>query len=85
MSCILQIFANIWYSDVVIVINPSNGAVESLLNLNNLLGQQYRTGGENVLNGIAYNHDLDRFYFTGKKWGYMFEIEIDVDIFSPEL
>ena len=74
-----KIFANVWYSDYVLIINPLNGAVESFVNFDGLLHDDERTGDEDVLNGIAYNPHINRFYFTGKQWGKMFEIEIDMD------
>ena len=74
-----EIFANLWQSDVIVRINPDNGAVTGVIDLQGLLPEKHRIAGQtNVLNGIAYDHDTDRLFVTGKYWPKLFEIELTV-------
>ena len=71
-----QIFANVWQTDYIVIISPQNGNVTGWVNLTGLLSADDRTGGENVLNGIAYDPSTDHLLITGKKWPKLFEIEL---------
>jgi glutamine cyclotransferase len=44
--------------------------------LKGLLAPADRHGGEDVLNGIAYDPAKKRLFVTGKLWPKLFEIEI---------
>lgn len=74
------IFANVWRSDRIAVIDPVNGQVRAWLDLASLKTRftKPRTWNarEHVLNGIAYDSDRDRFYVTGKCWPLMFELDV---------
>jgi glutamine cyclotransferase len=72
-----KIWANIWQKDVVVVINPENGAVESVIDFSALKTKNKKTllDGE-VLNGIAYNPITKTVFITGKDWDKMFEIKV---------
>ncbi|MEZ4662484.1 MAG: glutaminyl-peptide cyclotransferase [Caldilineaceae bacterium] len=69
-----QIYANIWQTDRIAVIDPATGNVTAWLDLAGILTPADRTGGEDVLNGIAYNAENDTLYITGKLWPKLFEI-----------
>ena len=57
-------------------LTPKTGAVLAWLNLNGLLESQGpRPNGADVLNGIA-DAGNGHLYVTGKRWPYLFEIEI---------
>ncbi len=71
-----ELFANIWQTDRVARISPVTGAVTGWIDLGGLLGPMYRTGGEDVLNGIAYDAGHKRLFVTGKLWPNLFEIRI---------
>lgn len=71
-----RIFANVWGSDDVVVIDPKTGRVVARLDLRGLLPGEVRTGAEDVLNGIAYDAAGDRFFITGKFWPLVFEIRL---------
>ena len=64
------IFANIWQTNAIIVIQPETGKVVAVINGSSLEAQG-RNGGD-VLNGIAYNKTSGKFYLTGKYWSKMF-------------
>ena len=72
-----KIWANIYQKDVVVIINPENGAVESVINFSDLKTKNTKTllDGE-VLNGIAYNPTTKTVFITGKDWDKMFEIKL---------
>lgn len=71
-----KIWANVWQTDYIVVINPTSGVVEQYLDCANLLGNGSRSGREDVLNGIAYDEKNDRIFITGKWWPRLFEIKI---------
>ena len=70
------VWANVWQTDEIVVIDPQNGKVVSDLNLNGLLGAADRTGREDVLNGIAYDAANKRVFVTGKNWSKLFWIRV---------
>jgi glutaminyl-peptide cyclotransferase len=41
-----------------------------------LLTDEERAGSD-VLNGIAYNPEAERFYITGKQWPKLFEVTFE--------
>ena len=72
-----KIWANIYQKDVVVIINPENGAVENVIDFSALKSKNTKTllDGE-VLNGIAYNPTTKTVFITGKDWDKMFEIKL---------
>jgi glutamine cyclotransferase len=72
-----KIYANVYQSNLLMVINPKNGVTEAVINLSHLVKQiPNYSKDDNVLNGIAYDKKNDRLFVTGKRWPKMFEIEI---------
>ena len=71
-----KIWANVYMSDVILIINPSDGKVEGTVDCTGLLARQYRDGRTDVLNGIAYNPADKKIYLTGKYWKRLFEITL---------
>lgn len=71
-----KIYANIYLSDGVVVIDPNTGKVLEEIDASELTRQvlPYLRNGE-VLNGIAYNSKTEKLYMTGKNWPSMFEVE----------
>lgn len=70
------VFANVWQTDRIAVIDINTGRVVAWLDLAGILSEEDRTGGEDVLNGIAYDAENDRLFVTGKDWPKLFEIEL---------
>lgn len=70
-----KIFANIYERNAIAIINPSNGAVEGVIDLSDLQNQVTQHPDLDVLNGIAYKGDANRLFITGKNWDKLFEIE----------
>lgn len=70
------IYANIWQSNWLIIINPETGKVEGKVRLHDLLPPALRTARTNVLNGIAYDREQRRLLVTGKYWPLVYHIEL---------
>jgi len=73
-----KIYANTWQKNGIAIINPTNGAVEGVINLKGLnekVGVP-ATDKRRVLNGIAYNKNTKKLFITGKYWKSLFEIEV---------
>ena len=70
-----KIYANVYLTDKIVIIDPTSGAVVGNINMAGLLKQADRTGNEDVLNGIAYNPDNGKIYLTGKYWPKLFEVK----------
>ena len=72
-----KIWANIYTSDEIVIINPKSGKVEASIDCTGLLDKSLYSSTTDVLNGIAYNPDNGKIYLTGKYWPKMFEIELE--------
>lgn len=70
-----EVWANVWYEDRIVRIDPETGEVLGALDLSRLYPASQR-GSEAVLNGIAYDAEADRLFVTGKNWPQLFEIEV---------
>lgn len=68
-----KIYANIYQSDDIAIINPETGALEGLIQ-GNLYALDNKNGGE-VMNGIAYNDLTKEWFTTGKNWGTLSKVE----------
>ncbi|MEM8712241.1 MAG: glutaminyl-peptide cyclotransferase, partial [Planctomycetota bacterium] len=72
-----EIWANIWKSDRIARIDPETGAVTAWVDLRGLLkGVRLAQPEEEVLNGIAWDAEGQRLFVTGKRWPYLFHIEL---------
>lgn len=71
-----QIFANVWQTNRIIVIDPSSGNVTASIDLTGILKPEDVTTQVDVLNGIAYDLSKDRLFVTGKLWPKIFEIKL---------
>ena len=71
-----KIYANTYQQnrDVVIVINPSNGVVENVIDFSGLRDKVLQTPDLDVMNGIAYNKG--KLFVTGKNWDKVFEVKV---------
>ena len=69
-----KIYANVYQSNNIMIIDPKSGAVEGIIDAS-LITLEYRGKGE-VLNGIAYQNTTDRLFITGKNWPNLLEISV---------
>jgi glutaminyl-peptide cyclotransferase len=71
-----EVYANVWQTDRIARIDPSNGKVVGWIDCTGLLSPADRTPETDVLNGIAYDAKGDRLFVTGKRWPKLFEIKL---------
>jgi glutamine cyclotransferase len=71
-----KIYANVYQTNQIAVIEPTTGRVLQYINLQGLPQQLQNTQPIDVLNGIAYNNKTRKLYVTGKLWNKIFEIRI---------
>ena len=71
-----KIWANVYTTDHIVIINPENGVVEGVINLSDILPEKERDSRTDVLNGIAYDATTKRIFVTGKNWSKLFEIRV---------
>lgn len=71
-----KIWANRYYTDEIVIIDPATGKVEGRVNLKGILKSSERGPRTDVLNGIAWDEEGDRIFVTGKRWPRLFEIRI---------
>jgi len=69
-----EIFANVYTTDYIARINPSDGRVTGWIDVRGMLPGQ--NNGNTVPNGIAYDAEHDRLFVTGKNWPKIFEIRL---------
>jgi glutaminyl-peptide cyclotransferase len=72
-----DVFANVWHTDRIAIIEPRSGQVIAWIDLSGLLSNSDRRDAEAVLNGIAYDTAGDRLFVTGKRWPKLFEIQLE--------
>ena len=71
-----KIWANVYTTDYIVIINPENGAVEGVVDLSGILPASEQDSKTDVLNGIAYDATTKRIFVTGKNWSKLFEIRL---------
>ncbi|MEN8614869.1 glutaminyl-peptide cyclotransferase [Dehalogenimonas sp. THU2] len=72
-----RVFANIWQTNKIVIINPADGEVTGWIDLTGLLTPEQAGGvAVDVLNGIAWDAAGGRLLVTGKLWPLLFEIEL---------
>ena len=75
-----KIYANVWQKNIILSINPQNGAIEAVIDCTTLVDTmkklQTLEPNDDVLNGIAYDNKQKRLFVTGKHWSRIFEIAL---------
>lgn len=69
------LYANLWHTDFIVKIDPSNGHVVGRIHLGRLL-QPRPLDQEAVLNGIAHDPSTGLIYVTGKLWPRLYAIRL---------
>jgi len=69
-----EIWANIWFSERIVRIDPDSGQVIASLDASALKRALPPGGSPDVLNGIAWDAASRRLYLTGKYWSRLFEV-----------
>ena len=70
-----RIWANVYTTDTIVIINPDTGIVEATVNCEGLLPERLRTYDTDVLNGIAVDSE-GRIFLTGKNWPELYEVKL---------
>jgi len=71
-----KIWANVYTTDEIVIIDPKDGRVEGVIDCRGLLPKSLYTKDTDVLNGTAYDPEDGRIYLTGKNWPKMYEIRL---------
>lgn len=71
-----KIWANVYGTDYIVIIDPVTGNVTGRIDCRGLLDSKYRTRNIDVLNGIAYNPKDNSIYLTGKYWPIIYKVTI---------
>lgn len=71
-----KIWANVYTTDLIVIIDPETGNVEATVDASGVLPDRLSTAQTDVLNGIAYNEEDNRIYITGKNWPRLYEIRL---------
>lgn len=72
-----KILANVLGESFIVVIEPSNGKVTGIIELEALIPEGLEKEMNKVLNGIAYDKETEHLFVTGKYWPLLYEIEIE--------
>lgn len=70
------IWANIWQTDQIVIIDPASGNISATVDLTGLLPSSERRPDTGVLNGIARNPQDGALWVTGKHWPWLYRIEL---------
>ena len=77
LECVGEdIYANVWRTNDILVIDRSSGNVRAAINASGLLTVEESESAD-VLNGIAYLEESGTFLITGKLWPVMFEVTFE--------
>lgn len=68
-----RIWANVYTTEMIVVINPRDGKVEATIDCSGLLPNSLKEPSTDVLNGIAVDQD-GKIYLTGKNWPRLYEV-----------
>lgn len=71
-----KIWANVYLTDMIVIIDPADGNVTGIVDCSGLLPENLRTEDTDVLNGIARNPVDGKLYLTGKNWSRLYEVAL---------
>ena len=70
-----EVYANIWQTNNIAIINPQTGQIRGLIDLAGLPEEKYQNL-DAVLNGIAYDKTNNKLFVTGKDWQNLYQIKL---------
>jgi glutamine cyclotransferase len=70
-----DVYANIWLTNTIAIINPQTGQVKGWIDLTGLPSEQNQYPNA-VLNGIAFDQTNNRLLVTGKDWPSLYQIKL---------
>jgi glutaminyl-peptide cyclotransferase len=72
------IFANVYQQNYIVKIDPANGNIVGIMQLDNLLPDNEKVPGRtDVLNGIAYDSTSKTLLITGKRWPKLYDVKLN--------
>jgi glutamine cyclotransferase len=71
-----KVWANIYTDNSIVVINPTDGVIERVIDCSDILPSALKSSRTDVFNGIAYDKATNSIYVTGKYWPKMYKISI---------
>ena len=71
-----KVWANVYMTDMIVIINPADGTVEARIDCSGLLPRTLRTQKTDVLNGIARDPATGKIYLTGTSWPRLYEVRL---------
>lgn len=71
-----KIYANVWQKESMMIIDPTTGAIEGVINFSGLKDRVKQHPNLDVLNGVAYHAKRKTLFVTGKNWDTLFEVEV---------
>lgn len=72
-----KIYANVYQTDKVVRIRPSDGQIDQLIDCSKLLAHaQQQSSQAEVLNGLAYVQEQNRWFIGGKNWPTLYYGEL---------
>jgi len=71
-----KIYANIYQTDTIVIIDPVSGRVEGEIDLTGIFNRSGYSRRLDVLNGIAWDAESKRLFVTGKWWPKLYQIEL---------
>ena len=73
-----KIWANIWMTPFIVVVDPATGNVTSVIDCRNLVEDARASSPDiDVLNGIAWDATNRELYLTGKLWPWIYKVALD--------
>jgi glutaminyl-peptide cyclotransferase len=74
-----KLYANVWQTNDILVIDPKTGTVLQRVDMSGLLPAAQRPPNfdenNDVLNGIAWDAQGKRLFVTGKKWPHLYQVK----------
>ncbi len=71
-----EVWANVWGTPHVVMIDPASGRVTGQVDFSGLLTAADMQPNIDVFNGIAWDAKNDRLFVTGKLWPKLFEVKL---------
>ncbi len=72
-----RVWANVWLTDYLVMINPRSGVVDGIVDLSGLLPARERRRDTDVLNGIARDPADGAIWVTGKHWPWLYRVALE--------
>lgn len=82
-----KLYANVYETNDIVVIDPKTGAVLQRINFDKLYpeSERVKSPGAEVMNGIAWDAAGKRLFVTGKKWPHLYQIKLSQNPSPPAL